>query len=112
MFLEVNTSGEETKYGFAPSQVDSMLACCELSGISVQGLMTIGPLGGDETKLRQSFADLRNLKAALNKQLSPGVNKLVELSMGMSSDFESAVEEGSTMVRLGTILFGPRKPYS
>ncbi len=112
VFLEVNTSGEETKYGFDRGHIDSMLACCELGGISVQGLMTIGPLGGDETQLRQSFANLRNLKAVLNQQLSPGVNKLVELSMGMSSDFEWAVEEGSTMIRLGTILFGPRKPYS
>jgi pyridoxal phosphate enzyme (YggS family) len=112
VFLEVNTSSEEAKYGFDPAHIDNMLACCELDGISVRGLMTIGPLWGDETQLRESFANLRNLKAVLNQQLSPGINKLIELSMGMSGDFELAIEEGSTMIRLGTILFGPRKPYS
>jgi hypothetical protein len=112
VFLEVNTSGEETKYGFEPAHIDSMLACCELDGISVRGLMTIGPLWGDKTHLRQAFTNLRNLKTELNQQLSPDMDKLVELSMGMSNDFELAIEEGSTMIRLGTVLFGPRKPYS
>lgn len=107
--LEVNTSGEATKFGFAPEAVDDMLACLEIPGLAVEGLMTIGPLTRDVKRIRQAFAQLRQLKSLLNDQKPGGVPKLTELSMGMSGDFEIAVEEGSTMVRLGTVLFGPRR---
>ena len=68
--------------------------------------MTVGPNTNDEKKIRNSFARLRNLKTSLNKQ--SGGAHLLELSMGMTGHYQYAVEEGATMVRLGTILFGPR----
>ena len=106
--LEVNTSGETTKNGFEPIAVEDMLSCMELPGLQVEGLMTIGPLTDDEKAIRDAFITLRNLKERLNTERS-GSLKLTELSMGMSGDFEIAIEEGSTMVRLGTALFGPRR---
>ena len=106
VLLEVNTSGETQKHGFLPGEEDEMLSCLELPGINVKGLMTVGPNTNDEKKIRNFFARLRNLKTSLNKQ--SGGAHLLELSMGMSGDYQYAVEEGSTMVRLGTILFGPR----
>ena len=83
-----------------------MLFCIALPGVSVQGLMTLGPLTSNENEIRSSFIQLRELKDALNGKLEE--KKIMELSMGMSSDFEIAVEEGATMVRLGTVLLGPR----
>jgi uncharacterized pyridoxal phosphate-containing UPF0001 family protein len=83
-----------------------MLSCIALPGVSVQGLMTLGPLTSNENEIRSSFIQLRELKDALNGKLEE--KKIMELSMGMSSDFEIAVEEGATMVRLGTVLLGPR----
>tara|TARA_A100001015_G_C15029900_1_gene732616 strand:+ start:599 stop:1282 length:684 start_codon:yes stop_codon:yes gene_type:complete len=106
VLLEVNTSGEIQKHGFLPGEEDEMLSCLELPGINVKGLMTVGPNTNDEKKIRNSFTRLRNLKTSLNEQF--GGAHLSELSMGMSGDYQCAVEEGSTMVRLGTILFGPR----
>jgi len=111
VLLEVNTSGENTKFGFAPEAIDNILACCEINGIAVEGLMTIGPLTSDRLKIRNAFIQLRNLYQTLNLQLPLEIPKLTELSMGMSGDFEIAVEEGATMVRLGTVLFGARKSF-
>ncbi len=105
--LEINTSGETTKYGFDPNDLDSILEATQISALNVKGLMTIGPLDSDENKIRSAFASLRNLLENINSQLSG--QKLNELSMGMSDDYETAVEEGSTMVRIGTALFGPRE---
>ena len=107
VLLEVNTSKEPQKGGFNPDMVDDMLSCINEKNIQVKGLMTVGPNTRDEDKKRQSFIDLRELSYYLNQQ--SGERKLKELSMGMSGDYELAVEEGSTMVRLGTALFGPRK---
>ncbi len=109
VLLEVNTSGEATKFGFSPKATESLLACLELPGISVKGLMTIGPLTDDRKRIRESFVQLRRLQENLNDQRPTSVPPLVDLSMGMSGDYEIAVEEGSTMVRLGTVLFGPRR---
>lgn len=111
ILLEVNTSGEASKSGFPPEDIDAMLACMELPGLTVEGLMTVGPLTDDETAIRQSFQHLRKLQEKLNDKRPEAVPKLTELSMGMSGDFELAVEEGSTMIRLGTALFGPRRQY-
>ena len=108
VLLEVNTSGEPQKGGFNPDRVDDMLFCINEKNIQVKGLMTIGPHTKDENKIRKSFIDLRELSHALNQQ-SNDECKLKELSMGMSGDYELAVEEGSTMVRLGTALFGLRE---
>ena len=111
VLLEINTSGEEAKFGFDLEHIDAMLTCVELPGLKVQGLMTIGPLTQDTERIRKAFVQLRKLFNSLNSQLPANIDLLTELSMGMSGDFEIAIEEGSTMVRLGTILFGPRQPY-
>ncbi len=111
VLLEVNTSGERSKFGFDASNTDDMLACLSVKGILVEGLMTVGPLTKDVKTIRKAFIQLRRLKEELNRQRTEGVSALTELSMGMSGDFEIAVEEGSTMVRLGTALFGPRRTY-
>ncbi|NOZ04601.1 MAG: YggS family pyridoxal phosphate-dependent enzyme [FCB group bacterium] len=111
VLLEVNTSGESSKFGFSPSNTDEMLACLSIDGIRVEGLMTIGPLTKNVKAIRNAFIQLRELKEELNQQRPENVPALSELSMGMSGDFEIAIEEGSTMVRLGTALFGPRRAY-
>lgn len=108
VLLEVNTSGEATKFGFDPQATEPLLGCLEVNHLRVQGLMTIGPLGGDEIALRGAFRHLRKLQDDLNARRPGDCPELQELSMGMSADFQLAVQEGSTMVRLGTVLFGPR----
>lgn len=109
--LEVNTSGEPAKSGFPPAATTELLAACELPGLGVRGLMTIGPLSGGPRETRRAFSALHTLLEDLNGQL-PADRKLVELSMGMSDDFEIGIEEGSTMIRIGTAIFGPRQPWS
>ncbi|MBU0529266.1 YggS family pyridoxal phosphate-dependent enzyme [bacterium] len=108
ILLEVNTSGESAKYGFIPENIDEILACFEIPGLEVQGLMTVGPLTSDTNRVRDAFISLRRLYNSIKSQTTKNVDKFTELSMGMSSDFEIAVEEGATMVRLGTVLFGQR----
>ena len=108
VLLEVNTSGEKEKFGFSPGNIDEMLSCFEIQGIEIQGLMTVGPLTSDCDRIRDAFISLRELHNSLKSQLTQNVDKFTELSMGMSGDFEIAVEEGATMVRLGTVLFGQR----
>jgi len=106
VLVEVNTSGEETKFGVSPEgTVDLVGRLLELEGIFVSGLMTIGPLTEDEGEVRRAFSLLRELRERAEREL--GVH-LPVLSMGMSGDFEVAIEEGSTMVRIGTAIFGPR----
>ena len=111
VLLEINTTDEPSKFGFSPDKVDEMLGCCEIAGLAVQGLMTIGPLTGGEKAVRAAFTKVRTIKEELSCQLGEKTENLSVLSMGMSGDYQIAVEEGSTMVRLGTILFGPRKEY-
>jgi hypothetical protein len=108
ILLEINTSGEVTKFGFNPDNVVEMLACFEIPGIEVQGLMTVGPLTSENKRIRDAFISLRKLYNSLKSQLTKNADQFTELSMGMSGDFEIAVEEGATMVRLGTVLFGQR----
>lgn len=104
VLLEVNVSGEETKGGFSPDEVRaSMDALQRLCGIRVEGLMTMAPRG-DSNVARACFAHLRELRdelAATSGLLLP------ELSCGMSEDFEAALAEGSTIVRLGRVVFDP-----
>jgi pyridoxal phosphate enzyme (YggS family) len=105
--VEVNTSGDATKYGAAPEDALALLRLVrELAPIRLAGLMTIGPLSGGPEGARASFRALAALRrrAADEGVLAPDA----ELSMGMSDDFEIAIEEGSTMVRIGTALFGAR----
>ena len=105
VLLEINTSGETQKNGFLPNQLNEIHECFNIPNINIEGLMTVGPLTRDKERIRNSFIQLRELKDTMNQ---PGLN---ELSMGMSGDYEIAVEEGSTMVRLGTALFGMRNIF-
>jgi pyridoxal phosphate enzyme (YggS family) len=106
VLLQVNVVGEETKGGFSletlPAEGERMHA---LTGLRVRGIMTMAPFDADESALRRVFTGARDARTVL---IGVGHNA-TELSMGMSNDFEVAVEEGATMVRLGTILFGARE---
>lgn len=103
--VQVNVSGESTKGGFAPAVLpDAAATLGALEGITVRGVMTMAPLDADETVLRRVFQGAHAAREVLARSGLPAT----ELSMGMSGDFEVAVEEGATMVRLGTILFGAR----
>ncbi len=108
ILLEVNISKEKQKHGFWPDKVDDMILCTTLKNIKVEGLMTLGPRSKEEKETRLAFSLLRKIKDKINYEI--GDNKLIDLSMGMSADFEIGIEEGSTMVRIGTALFGPRAP--
>ena len=104
VLIEVNVSGEESKSGFAPAEVRAAMGeLMELSGIRVRGLMTMAPRG-DQDIARRTFRGLRELRDELERD--HGV-ALPELSCGMSEDFEVALEEGSTIVRLGRVVFDP-----
>ena len=109
VLVQVNTSGEESKGGYAPS-LEALAPIVErLRGsehLRPVGLMTIGANTSDETAVRASLRSLRELRDALRERL--GIPELTELSMGMSGDLEIAVEEGATIVRVGSALFGPR----
>jgi hypothetical protein len=106
VLLEVNTSGEPAKHGFAPADLEpAALEIARLPSIELEGLMTVGPLTEDEGEIRRAFARLRDLRERLEKATG---RKLPDLSMGMSDDFEIAVEEGATLVRLGRVLVGSR----
>jgi pyridoxal phosphate enzyme (YggS family) len=109
VLVQVNTAGEETKGGFAPEEaLDAVGRICALPGLAVEGLMTMAPFTGDEAVLRAAFGRTRRLWEEAARQVA-GFRAL-HLSMGMSNDFEIAVEEGSTLVRVGTVLFGERDP--
>jgi pyridoxal phosphate enzyme (YggS family) len=104
VLLEVNAGGEPTKGGFAPDEVPGLVPqLARLEHVRVAGLMTMAALEEDPEKCRPTFARLRQLREALRGQLPPA-HPLAHLSMGMSNDFEVAVEEGATLVRLGTVL--------
>lgn len=108
---QVNVSGEETKGGFEgdpAALVDQIAEVCALPGLEITGLMTMAPFSADEHIVRGTFARARELF----EQCGSAITRFdaAHLSMGMSNDYEIAVEEGSTMVRLGTILFGEREP--
>jgi PLP dependent protein len=106
ILLEVKTSFEETKSGLDDYTEIFELAkhCSALSNIELVGLMTMAPFTDDVSIIRESFSDLRKLKDEINKN---GFN-LRELSMGMTNDFEIAIEEGATMLRIGSAIFGQR----
>jgi len=106
--LEINISGEKQKYGFPPEEIDDILSCLGKENLKIEGLMTIGPLTENQQDSRISFSRLRLLLKNINGQLPDGHTKLKTLSMGMSNDYLIGVKEGSTMVRIGTAIFGPR----
>lgn len=104
--LEVNTSKEASKYGMNPDEVLSTAdALFQLPNITLRGLMTIA--SPDTVTAKKEFRELRLLLEALRK-IAPDPLKLTELSMGMSGDFEEAIHEGATMIRVGTAIFGWR----
>ena len=106
VLIEVNTSGEKSKTGINPENFSELLdVAVNQENLSLEGLMTVGPLTDDEKEIRKSFASLRKLLE--NSRIKTGL-ALPVLSMGMSDDFELAISEGSTMIRIGTLLFGPR----
>ncbi len=110
VLIEVNAGGEEQKHGLSPDEaIEQAGRIAELPGLTVRGLMTMAPFTSDEDVLRTTFRRARGLFDRLaeldhDAGLAPDT-----LSMGMSGDFEVAIEEGSTMVRLGTVLFGSRE---
>jgi len=98
ILLEVNVAGEASKFGFAPVEVGAAVAAIgKLPKIDLRGLMTVAPAAADPEAVRPVFRELRELAAA---------NGLRELSMGMTNDFEVAIEEGATIVRVGRAIFG------
>ena len=105
VLLQVNVSGEASKGGYAPSEVRAEAErLTTLPGVLVRGVMTMAALDADERALRATFAGARAARDVLAEAGHPAA----ELSMGMSGDYEIAVEEGATLVRLGTALFGAR----
>ncbi|HEX7238671.1 MAG TPA: YggS family pyridoxal phosphate-dependent enzyme, partial [Longimicrobiaceae bacterium] len=107
--VQVNSAGEETKGGFAPEEaVEAAGRICALPGLAVEGMMTMAPFTDDQAVLRRAFASTRRAWEEAGREVA-GFRAL-HLSMGMSNDFEIAVEEGSTLVRVGTVLFGERDP--
>jgi pyridoxal phosphate enzyme (YggS family) len=108
LLLEVNTSGDTAKHGLAPDEVEPLLAAApQFPHVAVCGLMTMAALEGGPTVAARNFAALRELRDRL-RQLAPDVVHLDELSMGMSGDFEIAVCEGATIVRVGSLLWETR----
>ena len=105
--LEINTSGEKQKHGFKPEINKELLSCFDLKNLNITGLMTVGPNTQDKNKTRKSFSLLREIKESINENII--TNNLTELSMGMSGDYDVGIQEGSTMVRVGTDLFGKRE---
>lgn len=108
VLIQVNLSGEPQKSGIGPDEVEDLASAIrELSSISLKGLMTMPPFFDDPENARPYFAELRKLRDRL---IASGAftKEMTELSMGMTGDFEAAVEEGATLIRIGTALFGPR----
>jgi PLP dependent protein len=107
VLVQVNTSGEESKFGLSAEEaVDAVGRMAELPGLRLEGMMTMAPFTDDQAVIRRTFEGARRLREHAERQV-PGFTGR-HLSMGMSNDFEAAVEEGSTLVRVGSTLFGER----
>ena len=106
VLLEVNVSGEGSKHGFTPEQaIEATQAFFDFPKLELHGLMSMAPFSRQAESARPYFRKLRELKSDCEDKLGA---PLPELSMGMSGDYEIAIEEGATLIRLGTTLFGPR----
>ena len=104
-FLQVNISGEESKHGFAPDELDDVLAeIAQLDKIEIVGLMTMAPFEASQEELQDIFSKTHQLQKQLEKKQLKNM-PFSELSMGMSSDFEVAIANGATFVRIGTSFF-------
>jgi len=107
ILLEVNAAGEASKFGYRPENLLAELKSINaLARLEIHGLMTIAPWAPEPEKSRPVFRQLRELKSECEQILGA---PLQHLSMGMTGDFEVAIEEGATLIRVGTALFGPRK---
>ncbi len=108
VLLQVNLAGESSKFGFSPLQLfDGMEALLKADRVQIEGLMTLPPIAGVPEDSRRFFGQLREMRDKLEHELG---FPLRHLSMGMSGDYEVAVEEGATLVRIGTAIFGEREP--
>jgi pyridoxal phosphate enzyme (YggS family) len=106
VLLEVNVSGEESKFGFAPENLPAALEnLAPLPFLRIRGLMTMAPYSDNPEEARPYFAKLREIRERLASQTGL---PLSELSMGMSGDFEQGIAEGATIVRVGSAIFGSR----
>lgn len=109
ILVQVNTSYEESKFGVAPEETLRLIEqLSELDTLQIKGLMTIGKLTTDNQETRECFRLLKSIQQRIIEQKLPRVEMDV-LSMGMSNDFEIAIEEGATLVRVGTAIFGERE---
>jgi pyridoxal phosphate enzyme (YggS family) len=109
VFVQVNVSEEASKSGVAPDRaVELAVAVAALPELRLRGFMTVGLFSDDERAVRGGFARLRGIRDAVHDVGAPGTGTAVELSMGMTGDLEWAIAEGSTMVRVGAAVFGPR----
>jgi len=109
ILVQVNISGEDTKSGISAEEIPGLISeISQLKNLSIKGLMTMPPYFYQPEKVRPYFAALRELRDRLKEQAVPNVS-MDELSMGMTGDFEVAVAEGATLVRIGTAIFGERK---
>lgn len=104
-FLEVNISGEATKHGFSPKDIDDVLAeISRLNNVEIVGLMTMAPISADDEQLDNIFASMRQLQTEIAAKGIPNI-PCTELSMGMSRDYTRAIQQGATFVRIGTAFF-------
>ena len=109
ILVQVNISAEDTKSGISADEAPGLISeISRLENLSIRGLMTMPPYFYQPEKVKPFFADLRELRDQIKAQALPNVS-LEELSMGMTGDFEVAIEEGATLVRIGTAIFGERK---
>lgn len=106
ILIQINSSGEESKSGIAPAQsIDLAGAISEMENLNLKGIMTVGPLTDNESEIRKAFSLTRTTMETINSKLGLA---LKEISMGMSNDFLIAIEEGATIVRIGSSIFGSR----
>lgn len=108
VLVQVNTSAEDSKFGVDPEMTVELISqAAELPGLKIRGLMTIGAFLPDPEQVRPFFLKLRRLSEEITRLKIPGV-KMQYLSMGMTNDYETAIEEGANLVRIGTAVFGAR----
>lgn len=108
VYIQVNTSYEESKFGISPEKALELIEeVSQLATINIKGLMTIGLFSSDPEKVRKCFQLLKTIQSEATELNLPRVS-LLELSMGMSGDLEIAIEEGATIIRVGTAIFGER----
>lgn len=108
VFIQVNTSSEESKFGINPENaVEFTKQVSQFDRLNIKGLMTIGLFSAETEKVRECFKLLKNIQQKIISENIPNV-QMNELSMGMSADLETAIEEGATIIRVGTAIFGQR----